>query len=164
MSALIAVLFALSGCSLDRAVHATTDAGERDATVVVDAMASDADLVDAPAPDVDAADLDGGPADAGPEDAGDPDVGPPDAGPPSCDSQYGTAIGYMPCAERATECEFAALLESVRTCGTTCAALGGHCIDAYRNEVPFPPCERQGTPIGCDVFHGDDICICSRGP
>lgn len=169
-----------AGCSLDRSVHAVDD-GQRS---LLDAAGLDATAIDgadldsrAPAPDaaaldadaLDASSQDVGPPDVGAPDVGPPDVGPPDVGtpdtaPPSCDGEYGAAVGYILCQERATECEFASTLATVRTCGTTCLALGGRCIDAYRNEVPFPPCERQGTAIGCDVFHVDDICICTRGP
>jgi hypothetical protein len=104
-------------------------------------------------------DVDGG-RDAGPPDTGPPDVGPPDTGPPSCNTQYGSAAGYELCEERPTECEFLSLLEGMRSCRTTCEALGGRCIRAYSDLG----CVRQGDPFGCDEFHGDDICICSRGP
>jgi hypothetical protein len=92
------------------------------------------------------------------------DTGPRDAGLPSCDDQYGTAAGYRLCGERATECEFVALLDGVRSCGSTCDALGGHCIDAYANEEPFDTCKRIGPALGCNIVHVNDICICSRGP
>jgi hypothetical protein len=103
--------------------------------------------------------IDAGMLDAGPPDAGPPDAGPPDTGPPSCNSQYGTAGGYLLCAERATECEFNAQLNG-GTCGTLCTAFGGRCIDGYSDI----DCMRNGAPIGCDQMHQDDICICSRGP
>jgi hypothetical protein len=156
---------AIAGCTLDRAVIAIVDgAGERDAFVSLDAASIDAERMDAAVVELDAFALDAAEPDVGPPDTGPPDSGDPDTGLPGCDVQYATAAGYMLCEERPTECEFVSLLEGMRSCGSTCAALGGRCIDAYRNELPFPPCERQGDPIGCDVLHQDDICICSRGP
>lgn len=154
----------LAGCFLDRTPLATEgsarDGGRRDAGGGDAGGSRDAGPRDGGRD----AGRDAGAPDTGPPDTGPPDTGPPDAGPPSCDSLYGAAPGYMLCEERARECELVSQLDGMRTCGTTCAALGGRCIDAYRNEVPFPPCERQGPPIGCDQLHIDDICICSRGP
>lgn len=153
------------GCSLVRSPILASEA--IDGGAGFDAGAIDGGAIDSggsPSDAPDAPSLDTGPPDVGPLDTGPPDAGPPDAGPSTCDSQYATAVGYVLCGERAAECEFVSTLEGVRTCGTTCAALGGRCLDAYRNELPFPPCERQGTAIGCDVLHQDDICICSRGP
>ena len=120
---------------------------------------------------------DAGPPDAGPRDAGpNRDAGPPDAGPdldagtdagppprPTCIEQYGGAEGHVPCAERPDQCEFATTLALIRSCESTCRDHGGECIEAWRNEVDTPTCQRR-DPAKCTGMQVDNICICTRPP
>lgn len=146
----------MSGCALDRTGVPQAEPGFD---------AGPIELRDASA---DSGSIDGG-RDAGMRDAGMRDAGMPDAGRDggrdagrrsSCDDLYGSAPGYVYCAETAISCEFSANTNG-GDCNDLCLSLGGICLEAYDNADPV--CMRR-PEFGDDCFtdRGNEICICSR--
>lgn len=84
--------------------------------------------------------------------------------PPTCDSQYGSAPGYILCDTGPSVCEFFTDLDRTRDCAGTCASRGGTCIEQWRNSTASGgECTRADpSPRPCNVTDiNDDICVCT---
>ncbi len=152
------------GCRFDSSGLETGRPDARpDAALDATSDLAGADLDAAPLPDLpppDQATPDQATPDTRKPDTRKPDTLKPDTQ-PSCLAKYGGAgiPAFKPCSESPTECGFYFASVSTATCNDICAKGGGTCIkelDDTNNDCAY------SSESGCEVAHGDGVCICSR--
>jgi len=114
----------------------------------------DANIGDAGAADRASADS---AADAADLDTTLPDSSAPDAARLSCTAQFGSADGFILCAETATDCTYFKVLG--RSCDQECQQFGARCLGGYADTANG--CEWSG-PVDCATSQGDGVCVCAR--
>ena len=75
-----------------------------------------------------------------------------------CVERFGTAPGFMLCADLGDSCEFYALLNE-STCDALCAGFGSTCVASYSDANDGCTAEQLQD---CNDEAGDRICVCTK--
>lgn len=77
-----------------------------------------------------------------------------------CDATFGTAPGYVLCAEYGGTCEFYSTTGADLTCDDLCGSFGEDCVASYDSDSP--DCEEVSGNEGCVAIHAHQICVCTK--